>query len=410
MSLLVAGADEAHLLSALEARRSARAVTVVTGDGSVGQRGTVADVVGEVLQRSGAAVVYAAGPVPTLHAVAAAAEARRRLEPGRPRAAADLRHRPVPGLRRCPWSARAARPAGPRLRRRPGVPRRPGRLGPAGRAGMTPRPSTAPVMVAAGCGGTGRELASYGDLRARRLRHPLDHVAARPGGPPPADPGDPVRAGPRGRTCRTPASTSSSPSSCRGWCSRGARVRLGRRPVAGGVRRAGPAARPHARRRRRSRSTSRAPDATGPGSSTSASPSTPPRSSPPSTATCRAARRCWPSCAPTWSGSRRAPARCSTRAPTRSWSATHCPRRCPTDDPPGSAVPRSGRWRCAAWRRCIDRRAGGDGGGAAAASPPPTTSGRSSTTGPPPSRSGTALLHDPTTASRLRGRAREDAA
>jgi len=74
VSLLVAGPDEAHLLSALEARRSARAVTVVTGDGSVGQRGTVADAVGEALQRSGAAVVYAAGTVAALRAVAVAAE------------------------------------------------------------------------------------------------------------------------------------------------------------------------------------------------------------------------------------------------------------------------------------------------------------------------------------------------
>ena len=74
VTLLVAGADEAHLLSALEARRSARAVTVVTGDGSVGRRGAVADVVREVLAQSAAAVVYAGGPVPTLHAVAAAAE------------------------------------------------------------------------------------------------------------------------------------------------------------------------------------------------------------------------------------------------------------------------------------------------------------------------------------------------
>ncbi len=74
ITLVVAGADEAHLLSALEARRSARAVTVVTGDGSVGQKGTVADVVDDVLSRAQAAVVYAAGPVSTLHAVAAAAE------------------------------------------------------------------------------------------------------------------------------------------------------------------------------------------------------------------------------------------------------------------------------------------------------------------------------------------------
>lgn len=74
VTLVVAGADEAHLLSALEARRSARAVTVVTADGSIGQRGSVADVLDEVLTRSGAEVVYAAGPTATLHAVAAAAE------------------------------------------------------------------------------------------------------------------------------------------------------------------------------------------------------------------------------------------------------------------------------------------------------------------------------------------------
>ena len=75
VSLLVAGRDEAHLLSALEARRSARAVTVVTGDGSVGQKGTVADAVGDVLDRAEAAVVYATGSEPSLRAVAAAAEA-----------------------------------------------------------------------------------------------------------------------------------------------------------------------------------------------------------------------------------------------------------------------------------------------------------------------------------------------
>jgi dihydroorotate dehydrogenase electron transfer subunit len=75
VTLLVAGRDEAHLLSALEARRSARAVTVVTGDGSVGRRGRAADAVEEALVRAEAAVVYAAGAHDTLHAVAAAAEA-----------------------------------------------------------------------------------------------------------------------------------------------------------------------------------------------------------------------------------------------------------------------------------------------------------------------------------------------
>ena len=74
VTLVVAGADEAHLLSALEARRSARAVTVVTGDGSIGRHGAVADVIKEVLDQARAEVVYAAGPAATLHAVAAAAE------------------------------------------------------------------------------------------------------------------------------------------------------------------------------------------------------------------------------------------------------------------------------------------------------------------------------------------------
>jgi dihydroorotate dehydrogenase electron transfer subunit len=74
VSLVVAAPDEAHLLSALEARRSARAVTVVTGDGSVGLRGGVEEHLPGILERAGADVVYAAGPSTMLHAVAAAAE------------------------------------------------------------------------------------------------------------------------------------------------------------------------------------------------------------------------------------------------------------------------------------------------------------------------------------------------
>jgi dihydroorotate dehydrogenase electron transfer subunit len=74
VTLVVAAYDEAHLLSALEARRSARAVTVVTGDGSIGSRGTVADVLPDVLAKAQAEVVYAAGSASTLHQVASAAE------------------------------------------------------------------------------------------------------------------------------------------------------------------------------------------------------------------------------------------------------------------------------------------------------------------------------------------------
>ena len=74
VTLVVAGTDEAHLLSALEARRSARAVTVVTADGSVGVRGDVPGVLPEVLDQARAEVVYGSGPAAMLHAVAEAAE------------------------------------------------------------------------------------------------------------------------------------------------------------------------------------------------------------------------------------------------------------------------------------------------------------------------------------------------
>ena len=74
VSLVVSAPDEARLLGALEARRSARSVTVLTADGSVGLRGTVAEHVDDLLRRSDADVVYAAGPTGVLRAAAGAAE------------------------------------------------------------------------------------------------------------------------------------------------------------------------------------------------------------------------------------------------------------------------------------------------------------------------------------------------
>lgn len=76
VTLVLAADDEGHLLSALEARRSARSVSVITRDGSVGARGDVPSQVDAVLERADADVVYAAGPTTTLAAVAAAAERR----------------------------------------------------------------------------------------------------------------------------------------------------------------------------------------------------------------------------------------------------------------------------------------------------------------------------------------------
>lgn len=74
ITMLLGAVDEPHLLGALEARRAARAVSVVTGDGSVGRRGSIADVITDVLDGTTVDVVYAAGTPASLHAVAAAAE------------------------------------------------------------------------------------------------------------------------------------------------------------------------------------------------------------------------------------------------------------------------------------------------------------------------------------------------
>ena len=75
VTLLLGARDEAHLMSALEARRTARAVSVVTRDGSVGRPGRRRRPPRRGPgHRPAAAVVYAAGPSALLHAVAAAAE------------------------------------------------------------------------------------------------------------------------------------------------------------------------------------------------------------------------------------------------------------------------------------------------------------------------------------------------
>ncbi len=72
--MLLGGATERHVYGALEARRATRGVTVTTRDGSVGISGDVADVLPDLLGRTGADVVYAAGSTGTLHAVALSAE------------------------------------------------------------------------------------------------------------------------------------------------------------------------------------------------------------------------------------------------------------------------------------------------------------------------------------------------
>lgn len=72
--MLVGGRTSGDLFGALEAKRAAKTVVVTTEDGSLGMRGRVAEMLPAVLERTGADVVYAAGPAEDLHEVAAVAE------------------------------------------------------------------------------------------------------------------------------------------------------------------------------------------------------------------------------------------------------------------------------------------------------------------------------------------------
>jgi dihydroorotate dehydrogenase electron transfer subunit len=86
--MVLGAATEKGLFGALEAKRAAKTVVVVTEDGSVGMRGPVGLVLPDVLSRNGSDVVYAAGPAPMLHDVALAAEqhgawSQTAVDPGR---------------------------------------------------------------------------------------------------------------------------------------------------------------------------------------------------------------------------------------------------------------------------------------------------------------------------------------
>ncbi|MFS3129172.1 hypothetical protein ACLM5J_12300 [Nocardioides sp. Bht2] len=72
--VLLTAATESELAGVLDVRRYARAVHVATRDGSLGATGGIADVLGDLLTRTEADVVYAAGPPAAMHQVARLAE------------------------------------------------------------------------------------------------------------------------------------------------------------------------------------------------------------------------------------------------------------------------------------------------------------------------------------------------
>ena len=284
---------------------------------------------------------------------------RRRLEPDRPGASRWPARTGLCQGCAVPVVGEDGAPAhGPGLRRRPGVPRRPGPLGATCRsrrddrrplAGLTlPRP----VLVASGCGGTGRELAAYGDLaalggfvtRSITLDRPPGRRRCRGSSRPPAAWSTPsgcqnpgldhflatelpwlVRRAPASSS-RSPAAWGSTPSWPGGWAAPGRGRRRGQ-PLRARRHRHRRLRRPRAlpRRQRRRRGPARPP--------------------------ARHAR-CSRRCAPTSAGSSRPRGPCWRRAPTPSSIGNACPAACPTGAPEGSAAPRSGPWRCAASPRC----------------------------------------------------------
>ncbi len=69
VEMVLGAASEDRLFGVVEARRTADGVSVTTDDGSAGSRGWVSDVLGEVIDRSGAGVAYACGPMAMLRSV-----------------------------------------------------------------------------------------------------------------------------------------------------------------------------------------------------------------------------------------------------------------------------------------------------------------------------------------------------
>lgn len=77
VDMVVGASSEAKLFGVLELKRLASSLTITTDDGSAGVRGRVTDVLGETMDRVGADVVYACGPMPMLAEVARISTKRR---------------------------------------------------------------------------------------------------------------------------------------------------------------------------------------------------------------------------------------------------------------------------------------------------------------------------------------------
>jgi dihydroorotate dehydrogenase electron transfer subunit len=70
VDFVLGAATESRLFGVLDAKRMSSSVAVTTEDGSFGDRGRVTDVLPALMERTGAEVVYACGPMGMLQAVA----------------------------------------------------------------------------------------------------------------------------------------------------------------------------------------------------------------------------------------------------------------------------------------------------------------------------------------------------
>jgi dihydroorotate dehydrogenase electron transfer subunit len=77
VDIVIGAASEPKLFGVLELKRLASALTITTDDGSSGVAGRVTDVLDEAIDRAGADVVYACGPMPMLAEVARISTKRR---------------------------------------------------------------------------------------------------------------------------------------------------------------------------------------------------------------------------------------------------------------------------------------------------------------------------------------------
>ncbi len=71
VDLVLGAATQSKLFGEVDGRRRAHSLTVTTDDGSVGVKGRVTDVLGDLVEHNDSQVIYACGPMPMLAAIAA---------------------------------------------------------------------------------------------------------------------------------------------------------------------------------------------------------------------------------------------------------------------------------------------------------------------------------------------------